>query len=182
MKSVNDIIPTLKETGFINYPTCEVGVAEGGLSIHLLREGAVKHYLVDNWGTIEGVTGDGNFNQSWHDKNYLNVIQKIEPYKDRAVVLRGLSAKMAEYVPDNSLGFIYIDAAHYYEGVMADLQAWYPKVIGGGIIAGHDYLNKAYGVYDAVNDFCKDRFRIHVLDEEHYYNAGFYFIKTSYAV
>jgi autotransporter strand-loop-strand O-heptosyltransferase len=54
---------------------------------------------------------------------------------------------------DNSLDFVFIDGDHTYEGVIADIKAWYPKVRDGGIIAGHDYMNQSgFGVIEAVND------------------------------
>jgi len=39
---------------------------------------------------------------------------------------------------DESLDFVFIDAAHDYESVRADVRAWYPKVKTGGVIAGDD--------------------------------------------
>lgn len=37
---------------------------------------------------------------------------------------------------------IYIDAAHDYASVKADLEAWWPVVKSGGILAGHDFETK----------------------------------------
>ena len=51
---------------------------------------------------------------------------------------------------DKSLDFVFIDADHRYEGVLADIKAWLPKVRDGGIIAGHDYDWE--GVFKAVNE------------------------------
>jgi len=84
---------------------------------------------------------------------------------------------MCEQVPDNSLSMVYIDADHLYEGCLADLQRWYPKVISGGIIAGHDYLNAEYGVNRAVTEFTTGRFTVITIPENEPNNASFYFIK-----
>lgn len=49
-----------------------------------------------------------------------------------------------------SLAGVFIDAAHDYDSVLADLKAWEPKVKEGGIIAGHDI--DAEGVQRALAD------------------------------
>ena len=36
---------------------------------------------------------------------------------------------------------IFIDGDHSYEAVRADLAAWEPKLVPGGILAGHDFGN-----------------------------------------
>jgi predicted O-methyltransferase YrrM len=36
------------------------------------------------------------------------------------------------------LDLVFIDGAHDYDSVLADLKAWEPKVKAGGIFAGHD--------------------------------------------
>jgi hypothetical protein len=46
-------------------------------------------------------------------------------------------------VPDASLDYVYVDARHDYCGVKEDLEAWWPKLRRGGILAGHDYLDAA---------------------------------------
>lgn len=56
---------------------------------------------------------------------------------------------------NNSLDFVFIDAAHDYESVKADILAWLPKVKNNGILAGHDYYpeHPEYcGVYQAVHE------------------------------
>lgn len=60
----------------------------------------------------------------------------------------GDSVKMAEQVKDASVDFVFIDADHHYESVLADIYAWTPKVRLGGWLGGHD-LNEM-GVRMAV--------------------------------
>lgn len=55
---------------------------------------------------------------------------------------------------DRSIDFLFIDGAHDYDSVWADLNNWYDKVKLGGICSGHDYRKKMKeGVIAAVNDF-----------------------------
>jgi hypothetical protein len=49
------------------------------------------------------------------------------------------SAEAANRYPDKSLDFVFIDADHREESVVRDLQAWWPKVKPGGLLAGHDF-------------------------------------------
>lgn len=49
---------------------------------------------------------------------------------DAAKLFRSLDAKF---------GLVYIDGAHDYDSVKADVEAWTPLVRHGGIVCGHDY-------------------------------------------
>jgi cephalosporin hydroxylase len=63
----------------------------------------------------------------------------------------GSQTEVARTVPDRSLGFVYIDANHVFEHVVADIAAWAPKVRSGGIVAGHDFGRSSVGqVKEAV--------------------------------
>jgi len=63
--------------------------------------------------------------------------RRLAPYP--CVFLVEYSVEAASHVDDDSLDFVYIDANHTFEYVVADLAAWIPKVRSGGVIAGHDY-------------------------------------------
>jgi hypothetical protein len=158
----------------LNPVVAEIGCAEMLFSRDILDTWKVsKLYLVDNWGKIEGQTGDGNAENEWHHKNYNDGLKRIEPFKDRAVILRGISWDQAVNVPDESLDCVYIDCCHAYECVKRDLAAWIPKVKKGGVIAGHDIANSAYGVLQAVNEITTEW----TLIPENGLDASFYFIK-----
>jgi predicted O-methyltransferase YrrM len=60
-----------------------------------------------------------------------------------------------EYFKDGQLDFIYIDGDHRYEGVLADLTNWKPKLRAGGIMAGHDFSFKS--VQKALVEVFKDK-------------------------
>lgn len=70
------------------------------------------------------------------------------------------SLEAAKTFPDGSLDFVFIDGAHDYESVKADIQAWYPKVRQGGIVSGHDYYqgkSGGMGVIQAVDEFVAEK-------------------------
>jgi len=58
---------------------------------------------------------------------------------DMVKITTGDSAESASLFEDASLDGIFIDAAHDYDSVVKDIEAWFPKVKPGGIFSGHDY-------------------------------------------
>lgn len=155
---------------------CEVGVAEGNFTQALLACKPEKIYLIDAWQHLEQF-GDGRMPQEWHDKNLQTVKDRIKGHEKKVVILKGLSSEMVNSIPDNSLGLVYLDGDHSYEGCLADLKAFLPKLVTGGIMAGHDYLSPDYGVEKAVAEFCNGKFEVNTIPEEDIYNAGFWFVK-----
>lgn len=65
--------------------------------------------------------------------------------------LKMLSKDAAEIYGDSSVDGVYIDASHNFKDVLNDLQLWYPKVVSGGLISGHDWGYR--GVAQAVIQF-----------------------------
>ena len=47
--------------------------------------------------------------------------------------------KTIEKFNNGSIDVVYIDGDHTYEGVMKDIEEYYPKIKSGGYLAGHDY-------------------------------------------
>ena len=89
--------------------------------------------------------------------------------------INNFSVNAARLFNDESIDFVYVDALHSYEGCMADLEAWYPKLKKGGILSGHDYGEHPHkpepdfpGVTRAVDEFFNSKnIEIH---EEDYMN------------
>lgn len=78
-----------------------------------------------------------------------------------AALIRKTSLEAANDFEDNSIDVVYIDGAHDYDDVIADMESWYQKVKTGGILCGHDYIERShrdeFGVIPAVQKFVKDR-------------------------
>ena len=117
----------------------EVGVYRGRYSHDLLTkiEGLEHLTGVDAWELYKG----------YKDYDKIEDIQDAhreasETYKkfgDKATLIQGWSTEVAKTIPDESLDFVFIDANHAYEYVVADIAAWAPKVRRGGIVYGHDF-------------------------------------------
>jgi len=50
-----------------------------------------------------------------------------------------LDGKVLDRLPEGHYDFVYLDGAHDYENVKAELEIYYRRVQPGGIFAGHDY-------------------------------------------
>lgn len=168
---LNKILPS-------NPVVAEVGVAEGLLTEYILKNwNPGLLYCVDNWGTLNQ-TGDGGYEQTWHNKNYAEVLHRIEPYKEKVRILRGLSWNMAQHIPNNSLDLCYIDACHMYECVVKDIEAYWPKLQHGGVMGFHDFCSMDYGVNKAVLEYVRNHnLALHHIPENHWSDASAYFFK-----
>lgn len=92
-----------------------------------------------------------NIGSSIHYKEHLLTFPRsfeiVESYLNRFKKIRvhcGSTSDFAElYVghtgnDDPDISLLFIDADHTFEGVKADYNAWYPKVVPGGYIIIHD--------------------------------------------
>ena len=114
----------------------EVGAWKGQSIIHLCQrlqgmEKTAKLYAVDTF-SGDADTGKANVYPEFdHNAQAAGCSYNIIPVALPSVVA-------SEGFDDASLAGAFIDAAHDYDSVLADLKAWAPKVKEGGIIAGHD--------------------------------------------
>jgi predicted O-methyltransferase YrrM len=79
-------------------------------------------------------------------------LYRADPLGKMANVFHEGGAAYAARQPDESLDFIFIDAAHTYADTVELLRAFLPKVKRGGILAGHDHLPEFPGVVQAVRE------------------------------
>jgi hypothetical protein len=156
----------------------EVGVWRGEYSriimnsIEPLQFYGVDPYLLhDEYGDAPDPVEFAN--QTNLNELYMRVAGEFarNPY---ATLLREKGVDAAKQFDDNSLDFVYIDGDHSYDFVKNDIAAWYPKIMPGGILSGHDYTEgnpqkgHIYGVIKAVNEFVEEYdLELHTTDEEY---------------
>lgn len=126
----------------------EIGVAAASYSLQMLqRVKPARLYLVDRWALIGNPGAKGKKELQMH-----TAISKIAPYVAQGVALPicAWSSEAAEWVPNGSLDWVYIDGDHKPDAVHDDMKKWYQKVKAGGVVAGHDYA-RGLGPYEGAN-------------------------------
>ncbi len=139
----------------------EIGVRDGRFSDRLLAtwKGSVL-ISIDPWLSADpdAYVDRSNVSQEEFEHLYLETQARLARHGARSEIRRMTSLEAAALIPDGSLDFAYIDARHDYPSVLEDLEAWFPKVKPGGILAGHDYADidfgrTDFGVKSAVDEF-----------------------------
>jgi hypothetical protein len=139
----------------------EIGIWKGRLSEKLLKcRSELILYMVDRWSPPnpdDSYASSGSEisqkSQKDFDQARAEALQLTAFASYRRIVLQ-TESKIAASMITEELDFVFIDGDHSYAGVMADLQAWWPKVKRGGWIGGHDYDHPDQGmVKQAVRDF-----------------------------
>lgn len=164
-----DLLNSLNLTG----RAAEIGVGYGHFSWELLRTWkGDRLYSIDPYQHQEGVQMDAsNVSQKEHDEIFALAKKTLKEYKNRSVIICDFSVRASTIFQNETFDFVYIDARHDYRSVNADLNAWYPKVKEGGIIAGHDYKNSfvrnnLVEVQRAVDNFFLQKEKVYVTTED----------------
>lgn len=118
----------------------EVGVFRGKLTRYLAVNTRAQIFGVDHWKGPAAYPGIGLKVGPAAEKHFR---RRVRPWlkTGRVVAVKMESTRaaahlLAEYGPVFDL--VFIDAAHDYESVYADILAWRPLVRPGGILCGHD--------------------------------------------
>jgi len=145
----------------------EIGICEGHTAAEILHKNELlAYYMVDPWiwknFSDLGFTGETAYQQI------------VKEFTEPCIkIMRMASLEASKLIPDNSLDFVFIDAAHEYKHICQDMSLWWPKVRKGGILSGHDYehpKHPEYGVKKAVDE----RF---ALDQVHFEDDLVFWIK-----
>lgn len=138
-KTREKIIPSVLNKNNLNGKGVEIGVFKGQFSKHILNNWTGTLYMIDPWRELDDYIDSSNHKN--HPNAYLEAMQSIKGYEDRAFMIRALSSQAVELFEDESLDFVYIDGNHTYKSVKEDMELWFPKLKKGGLFAGHDYLD-----------------------------------------
>ena len=112
----------------------EVGVCEGLHAKCIMDYWPGFLHLVDPWINLPDYPEVYD-----HEKNYLQCMENLKEHSGRYVIHRQTSLEAVSAFKDGSLDFCYLDANHAYSAVKADIEAWWPKVRVGGMLAGDDF-------------------------------------------
>lgn len=91
----------------------------------------IRFDCVDPWEEVQDGQNVGNIYEKFisNTKRVSHVINAI----------RKTSVEAAADHADESVDFVFIDGHHGYDSVVADINAWLPKMKIGGFLTGHDY-------------------------------------------
>eukprot|EP00913_Durusdinium_trenchii_P031684 g29670.t1 len=67
---------------------------------------------------------------------FMSATEATQPWRSRATTLLQRSVEAAAWVRPGFLDLVFLDGDHRYESVTNDIQAWWPKLRSGGILAG----------------------------------------------
>jgi hypothetical protein len=140
----------------------EIGVWAGGFSRRIvqLRKPSELH-LIDPWQFVPSLPermygGSVASSQSYMDNLMASVVERFAS-NPSVKIHRSTSLEAVRHFHDCYFDWIYLDGDHSYEAVLADLNAWFPKVKIGGLIVCDDYTwvdeSRTRSVKNAVHAF-----------------------------
>ena len=118
---------------------CFMGKSSSYMCVEIINSGKqIQFDMIDTWeGSVEHQELEVVKNKLLYDvfRNNMKPFEGIRNFRS----IRMASVDAAKIYEDNSLDFVFIDASHDEENVMADIDAWFPKVKKDGILAGDDW-------------------------------------------
>ena len=129
-----------------NTKILEIGSYQGGSTVaigHAIAGTNKSLYCLDPW-------------QNYLDQDdfvvFNNFLRNTSFIGENLRVLKGKSTAFAELLAGKEFDLIFIDGAHDYMSVRADIIIAFSAIKAGGIICGHDYHSSGHGVIRAVSE------------------------------
>ena len=139
----------------------EVGCWRGESISYLancLRErwSQVRIYAVDCFDTITNEIDPIFYKTGEYWKEYEQELI-AKNVRNKVNDIKSLSWDAAEKFNDRDVEFVFLDACKNEMSMDKDLQAWWPKISGWGVLAGHDVFKPS--VHCALTKFCNKKGR-----------------------
>jgi predicted O-methyltransferase YrrM len=118
----------------VNGYAVEVGTFSGENAV-IMAKYFNRVVTIDPW--LNGYDKDdhaSNADMAEVEKKYL---ERTEPFINISHI-KLPSIEASRQFDDESVDLVYLDGDHQTDAVVADIDAWKPKVRKGGILAGHD--------------------------------------------
>lgn len=136
----------------------EIGVLFGEFSRHILSNWPGTLYMIDPWEQQPADRYLDGCNSVDMNKALAKAVAAVAEFGARAVILREYSVPAAQHFRDRQLSWAYLDGNHSFDVITADLNAYWPKIRSGGILAGHDFYERHTPFHDcgveiAVREF-----------------------------
>ena len=133
----------------------EVGSWQGRSTRAIADNTTGRVYACD---TFKGTPEDGHYKlltDKPEDWLYTEFTRNMEGLSN-VVTLAMPSLDAAKLFQGPTFDMIFIDAAHDYDNVKADILAWRPLLKPGGLFCGHDFDAGRAGVVTAVRELIKN--------------------------
>jgi len=161
-----NLLKVFEECGLEPTTGVEVGVKLGKNALGLLQElPKLKLLLVDPYTDIQS-NKDGELVVKDMKGVKTKAFKWLERYQDRiewslrpSIQASVIPASFVTAFDTPVFDFVFIDGAHDYENVKADIEAWLPRVRIGGVLAGHDFAPGYGGVKQAVRELFGNKFK-----------------------
>ena len=121
----------------------EVGVFKGSFSRWMLDHWptCTQYYMVDLWASQAHYRQMDSASDAENQLRFELAQRNVAPFQHKTVLIRKASVAAAADFADGSVDFVYLDARHTFDAVTEDLEAWWPKLRLGGLLAGEDYMD-----------------------------------------
>jgi len=159
--AIREIYRRISQAASTPLRVAEIGSAGGRGSTRIAGEWVKRSggtlYCIDPW---EGVQYFA----------FLANLQVLDLEKT-IVPIRGLSWEAAALFDDGSLDAAFIDGGHFHPDVLADIDAYLPKIRKGGYLFGHD-LNDLPSRFDRRELLSKSRRGVNEIEVSHITPSG----------
>jgi SAM-dependent methyltransferase len=119
----------------------EVGVWKGRATKALASNTRGTLYAIDTWAGVPDDPKQAEYYGDQGEDAYREFLANLAPEIELGTVIpmRSSSTDAAATFEPETFDLVFVDADHRYEAVRDDLEAWWPLVRRGGVLAGHDY-------------------------------------------